>query len=167
VTDLIFHALAWPTLAAAVLVFGLGPGVVLRMIVLFYPRSNPRRQELLGELYHVPRIERPFWVAEQLEVALFEGLPARFKSRKVVRDRAARLRAGIVAALFAGAVSLGLTVAALMVTVLMRPYSTAWWIIGAVTGVTGILCFVCAVFLHSLRLYNQKRHSLPPGGANG
>lgn len=31
-------------------------------------------------LYTVPRIERPFWVAEQLEAALFEGLRARFKT---------------------------------------------------------------------------------------
>jgi hypothetical protein len=73
----IFHVLAWPTLGIALLVFGFAPGVVLRLIVLFYPRGNLRRQELLSELYAVPRIERPFWVAEQLEVALFEGLRGR------------------------------------------------------------------------------------------
>ena len=30
--------------------------------------------ELIAELYAVPRVGRPFWVAQQLEVALFEGL---------------------------------------------------------------------------------------------
>lgn len=80
-TGLIAQFLAWPTLGVALLVFGLAPGVALRLIVLFYRRDNPRRRELLGELYAVPRIERPFWVAEQLEVALFEGLRDRFRGR--------------------------------------------------------------------------------------
>ncbi|MGH2843465.1 MAG: hypothetical protein ACRDKL_07770, partial [Solirubrobacteraceae bacterium] len=42
--------------------------------VLAYPRTDPRRAELIAELYAVTRIQRPLWVAEQLEVALFEGL---------------------------------------------------------------------------------------------
>jgi len=79
---LILHVLAWPALGAAILVFGFAPGVVLRLIVLFYRRDHPRRQELIGELYAVPRIERPFWVAEQLEIALFEGLRCRFAARR-------------------------------------------------------------------------------------
>ena len=79
-TGMIAELLAWPTLGVALLVFGFAPGVALRLIVLFYRRGNPRRQELLGELYAVPRIERPFWVAEQLEVALFEGLRDRFRA---------------------------------------------------------------------------------------
>jgi hypothetical protein len=76
-SDLIFHVLSWPTFAVALLVFGFAPGAVLRMILLAFPRDDPRRHELLGELYAVPRIERPFWVAEQLEVALVEGLGQR------------------------------------------------------------------------------------------
>jgi len=79
-TGMIAQLLAWPTLGVALLVFGFAPGVCLRLIVLFYPRGNLRRRELLGELYAVPRIERPFWVAEQLEVALFEGLRDRLKA---------------------------------------------------------------------------------------
>ncbi len=55
-------------------VFGFAPGFCLRLIVLAYPRSDPRRTELIAELYAVPRIQRPLWVAEQLEVGLFEGL---------------------------------------------------------------------------------------------
>src|SRR5580704_16359925 len=79
-TGMIAQLLVWPTLGVALLVFGFAPGVVLRLIVLFYRRGNPRRQELLGELYAVPRIERPFWVAEQPEVALFEGLSDRLRA---------------------------------------------------------------------------------------
>ena len=79
-TGMIAQLLAWPTLCIALLVFGFAPGAVLRLIVLLYRRGNPRRLELLGELYAVPRIERPFWVAEQLEVALFEGFRDRLKA---------------------------------------------------------------------------------------
>jgi Uncharacterized protein conserved in bacteria (DUF2314) len=77
-SDLIFHVLSGPTLAVALLVFGFAPGAALRLIVLAFPRDDPRRHELQGELYAVPRIERPFWVVEQLEVALVEGLGQRF-----------------------------------------------------------------------------------------
>jgi DNA-binding transcriptional regulator YiaG len=75
--SLITQVIAWPTLLASLLVFGFAPGAVLRMIVLAFRRDDPRRTELLAELPHVPRIERPFWVSEQLEVALFEGLAGR------------------------------------------------------------------------------------------
>ena len=50
------------------------------MITLAFRRDDPRRTELLGELPHIPRIERPFWVCEQLEVALFEGVVSRLVS---------------------------------------------------------------------------------------
>ena len=35
----------------------------------------------------MPRFERPFWVAEQLEVALFEGLHGRLTNRRIKRKR--------------------------------------------------------------------------------
>ena len=66
--------LSWPTFVAALIVFGFAPGAVLRVIVLAFPRDDPRRKELLAEVYAVPRAERPFWVVQQLEVAIFEGL---------------------------------------------------------------------------------------------
>jgi hypothetical protein len=72
-----FDIVSWPTLVLALVVFGFAPGLVLRLIVLAFPRDDPRRKELLGELHAVPRFERPFWVAEQLEVALVEGLAPR------------------------------------------------------------------------------------------
>lgn len=68
------YVVSWPMLVLALLVFGFAPGLLLRLIVLAFPRDDPRRRELRGELYNVPRWERPFWVAEQLEVALVEGL---------------------------------------------------------------------------------------------
>jgi DNA-binding transcriptional MerR regulator len=85
--SLISQVISWPVLVTALLVFGFAPGAVLRLIVLLFRRDDPRRQELLGELYAVPRIERPFWVIEQLEVALFEGLRNRF-ARRVPDDLA-------------------------------------------------------------------------------
>lgn len=71
---------AWPSLLLVIVVFGFAPGFCLRLIVLAFPSADPRRTELIAELYAVPRIERPFWVAEQLEVALFEGFPHRWSA---------------------------------------------------------------------------------------
>jgi len=65
------------TLFLALGVFGFAPGAFLRLIVLAFERDDPRRHELLAELHAVPRVERPFWVAEQLEVAIFDGLGSR------------------------------------------------------------------------------------------
>jgi hypothetical protein len=55
--------------------------------VLAYPRDDPRRAELIAELYAVPRIQRPLWVAEQLETALFEGLKLRISASRWFRWR--------------------------------------------------------------------------------
>jgi len=65
---------ALPALLLGLLVFGFAPGALLRLLVLAFHRDDPRRSELLAELHAVPRLERPFWVLEQLEVALFEGM---------------------------------------------------------------------------------------------
>lgn len=82
---------SWPMLLLALVVFGFAPGLVLRLIVLAFPRDDPRREELLGELHAVPRFERPFWVADQLEVALFEGVHGRFAARRAKREPTAPL----------------------------------------------------------------------------
>jgi hypothetical protein len=79
-TPLVLHAFPWSVFGIALLVWGFAPGALLRLIVLAYRRDHPRRRELLGELHAVPRIERPFWVVEQLESALFEGLLARLRA---------------------------------------------------------------------------------------
>jgi DNA-binding transcriptional MerR regulator len=71
----------WPLLLGLVL-FGLLPGASLRLIVRIYPKGNPRRRELVAELYKIDYQKRLFFVAQNLELALFEGLPARWKSRR-------------------------------------------------------------------------------------
>jgi DNA-binding CsgD family transcriptional regulator len=88
-----FQIVSWPALGIALLIFGFAPGAVLRLIVLAFPRDDPRRRELLGELYAVPRIERPFWVLEQLEVGLFEGLRGRLAARLAAGRKLTRLAA--------------------------------------------------------------------------
>ena len=81
---------AWQLLIVALAVYGFFPGVVLRFILLAFRRSDPRRAEMLAELRAVTRWERPFWVAEQAEVALFEGLLERIRSRlRTSRTRSA------------------------------------------------------------------------------
>lgn len=89
--ELLEAVTSWWNLLLALLVFGFAPGFCLRLIVLAYPRGDPRRAELIAELYAVPRIWRPVWVAEQLEVALFEGLAHRISA--VLRRLASRERA--------------------------------------------------------------------------
>lgn len=75
----------WSTLFMTCLVFGFAPGAILRLAVLMFPSGNDRRRELIAELYVVPRWERPVWVAQQLEVTLFEGIAERLQRRKAAR----------------------------------------------------------------------------------
>jgi DNA-binding transcriptional MerR regulator len=79
--SLTFHTMIWPMVLIALFASGFAPGAVLRLIVLLFPKDDPRRMELLGELHAVPRLERPLWVLEQLEVGLFEGLRHRWDRR--------------------------------------------------------------------------------------
>ena len=72
---------------AALIIFGLLPGLLLRLIVHMYPRKSPIRREIVAELYHIPRWERPFWVLEQLETAFCEGLPLRLRQLPRLRRR--------------------------------------------------------------------------------
>jgi hypothetical protein len=90
--ELLKAVTSWTSLVLVVVVFGFAPGFCLRLIVRAYPRSDPRRAELMAELYAVPRIQRPLWVAEQLEVALFEGLGHRASAgiRRLTGRRRAR-----------------------------------------------------------------------------
>ncbi|HSL08148.1 MAG TPA: hypothetical protein VK887_09235 [Pseudonocardiaceae bacterium] len=90
--ELLEAVASWPGVGLVVVVFGFAPGFCLRLIVLAYPRGDPRRAELIAELYAVPRIQRPLWVAEQLEVALFEGLGHRVSAaiRRLTGRRRAR-----------------------------------------------------------------------------
>lgn len=73
ITGLIEASIPWGGFALALLIFGFLPGFVLNLIVRAYDREDPRRLELLAELYAVPRWERPFWVLDQFEVATREA----------------------------------------------------------------------------------------------
>jgi hypothetical protein len=94
--ELLEAVASWPTLLLIVVVFGFAPGFCLRLIVLAYLRNDPRRAKLIAELYAVPRVQRPLWVAEQLEVALFEGLAHRISAalRRLTRRHRARAQTG-------------------------------------------------------------------------
>ncbi len=76
-TEILGAVVSWPTLLVAVAIFGFFPGIFARLISLSFRKGDPRRQELIAEVYAVPRWERPFWVAEQLERAISEGLSER------------------------------------------------------------------------------------------
>jgi tetratricopeptide (TPR) repeat protein len=70
-------------------VFGFFPGFVLRLLVLLYPADDPRRRELVAELYVLGRMERVEWVFQQLETALFEGVAARLERRRAADEEPA------------------------------------------------------------------------------
>jgi hypothetical protein len=74
VTEFLEFVVNWRMGLLVLLVFGFAPGALLRLIVLAFHRDDPRRSEMLAELHAVPRLERPLWVVEQLEVALSEGV---------------------------------------------------------------------------------------------
>ena len=77
----LFDAIAsWQTSILVVVAFGFMPGFILRLLVKIYPHKDPRRQELVAELYAMKRIKRPLFVAEQLETVLFEGIPQRARA---------------------------------------------------------------------------------------
>lgn len=76
ITDILTAPNTLGAFGVAVLLFGFMPGLVLAMVVRLIPDLD-RRRELQAELYEVPRWERPFWVAQQFEVALRLGFAPR------------------------------------------------------------------------------------------
>ena len=64
---------AFGAFIVSLIVFGLAPGFALAAIVRLIPDLD-RRRELQANLYDVPRWEQPYWVAQQLEVAIRIGL---------------------------------------------------------------------------------------------
>lgn len=76
--ELIADIINWKWYLVTLLVHGIAPGLLLRIIVLAFEKEDPRRQELIAELYAVPFVKRPFWVAQQLETATADGLWPRF-----------------------------------------------------------------------------------------
>jgi hypothetical protein len=92
-TDFLIGGGAWWVVPISLLLFGatfgLIPGLMLRLIVLLYPKDDQRRQELFAELYapEMGRMTRFEWVFQQLETALREGLANRRAARRATRER--------------------------------------------------------------------------------
>lgn len=85
VTELAAHLVSWQALGGffgVVVVFGFFPGFILRWIVKLYPPRHARRRQLLADMYELPLRKRWFFVAEQFETVLFEGLPDRLRSSR-------------------------------------------------------------------------------------
>jgi hypothetical protein len=78
---------SWRWLVTPVVLLGAAPGIGARLISLMYAPGDPRRQELIAEVYVVPYHSRPIWLGQQLEVAVCEGLPDRW--RDALASRAA------------------------------------------------------------------------------
>jgi len=141
----LFEAVAsWPTLLLVLLVFGFAPGFVLRLLVLVYPCTDPRRRELIAELYTVPRIQRPLWVTEQLEVALFEGLAHRIRAiRSITRRRRARVQSYKRAKRlrFASVAVVGVAVGVIVDTIVTWDWAVgiASWIVAVAVAVAVIV----------------------------
>lgn len=64
-------------LAIIMLIFGFAPGIATRLIARMFPKGDPRRAEMIAEVYKVDAWYRPIWVASQLERAFSEALPDR------------------------------------------------------------------------------------------
>jgi hypothetical protein len=80
VTEFFFDELRWPLLLIALAVFGFVPGLLTRIMVLAYRRDDPRRRELMAEVYRLPFIQRPVWLAQLAEVAICDGLAPRIQA---------------------------------------------------------------------------------------
>jgi hypothetical protein len=67
----------------ALLVFGAAPVIAAKLAALSFPPDDDRRREILGELAAINLWQRPMWAAEQVARAFTEGLPARWRTRKL------------------------------------------------------------------------------------
>jgi hypothetical protein len=77
---------AWLIIPGLLIVFGALPTTTLRLIVRVFPDGHDRREQLLGDLYDVPFASKWLFVAQALEVATFEGVPARRTLRRARND---------------------------------------------------------------------------------
>lgn len=66
--------------------FGVAQVLVVRLIALIYPESDPMRSEIIAEMAHVAGakniVERWHWLGETFVTAAWEGVPARRAARK-------------------------------------------------------------------------------------
>lgn len=101
--------------AIALLLLLVAPGLLVRCLVRIYPRDDPRRSELLAEVRAVPVSERPFWVLEQVETVLVDGLPSRVRRLRQRQSQRRSLRARLLASSDAPVVTAGAIAVAVFV----------------------------------------------------
>jgi len=75
--DAMIEWVGWSTLGVALLVFGFAPRLVLHLITMAWPASDPRRAELRNALDHLDYAKRPLYVADCLSAIFTDALRAR------------------------------------------------------------------------------------------
>jgi hypothetical protein len=148
----------WFYLGVAFL-FGFAPGFALRLIVGLYPKGHPRRSELVAELYTVERLNRPTWVFEQLEVALFEGVAARRRDRRKVTE-AADLKRRAWRHVASAYVALGLAALAVL-AMWLDVVSPNLGLVTSLALVGGSLIALAASWRARVRMHHASTHGRP------
>lgn len=64
---------------ALAVITGFIPVIATKLVVKLYPKVDPRRSELVAELFAVPFRDRPAWVCQCLALGLTEGLSSRLR----------------------------------------------------------------------------------------
>ena len=80
-----------PALGSIAAVIMLCPQFIVRQYVRLYPKDDPRRRELVAEVYAVPTRDRLSWVIDQLLLAGIEG-PRLRRQLRLTRQLNKRLR---------------------------------------------------------------------------
>lgn len=70
---------ALATVVALSAITGLVPVLAMKLVVRLYPRADPRRAELLAELFTVSFHDRLSWVFQCVGLGMTEGLPSRWR----------------------------------------------------------------------------------------
>lgn len=89
---------SWPKFLCAFTGFflslGFIPSVLVTVITMIFPKGHHRRREIRAEFDVVRRAEpyhkRVVWVGEHLELAVREGIPARYRQSKIRQREAWR-----------------------------------------------------------------------------
>jgi hypothetical protein len=92
-TQLAGQATSPISVLAVAVIFGFVPAAVLKMLVQLYPVDDPRRTELMGELYAQPYRYRLLFTAAMIPTVVVDAPVARRRARQARRDAAGMERA--------------------------------------------------------------------------
>lgn len=79
-------------LVSSVLIYGVVPGAVLRILLTAWPKGDPVRAELLADLAMLPYRQRLLFVASQIPNAICDGLGARLQVLRLSRSAMSEAR---------------------------------------------------------------------------